>query len=202
MKQILVEKEEFTFPIHDPSYSPIDSPPLWQLSPTASPTPSYGKKCGGYGGVPTWSPRNSGSYNLEGSCLFKRAKMEENDDEKLEDKMDGLWEDLNEEMMSKKHAKKLHEFSKRTSSKNNSEMVEFGCVPTNFKFVSKNNNSNHSINDHNYNKYSVNYNKNVNNKGGVGNLVKSNKKPSMVVLMKVLRKFFVLQQSSTKRTSR
>ncbi|KAK9713751.1 hypothetical protein RND81_06G049300 [Saponaria officinalis] len=206
MKQNLME--EFTFPINEQNnYSPIDSPPLWQLSPTASPTPSYG--------VPrsvlaqncvTWSPSKACSYNLEGMCFFKRSKMEENDDEKQEDKMDELWEDLNEEMFCKNRANnKIFELHNNNNHKNNNdnnnnfskggdEMVQFGCVNTSFKMVNdKNNNINNS---------NIYNNKNVNNRGGVGNLVKRNKKASMVVLMKVLRKFFVLQQLSIKKRSR
>ena len=170
-----MERDEFTFPISSPNHSPIHSPPLWQLSPSASPTPSYGESRKGYYDYyqnGNFSPRRScTTYLIEGSCLSKRSKMEENDEDMLEDKMDMLWEDdLDEEMYRKKI-----EFS----SKKSCEMVEFGCVPTSFKFIKSSSNV-----------------KNVNNSV----VIKSKKKPSIFVLMKVLNKFFAPQQFSNKRS--
>ncbi|XP_048504340.1 uncharacterized protein LOC125499502 [Beta vulgaris subsp. vulgaris] len=181
-----MEIDEFTFPTTNPDNTPIDSPPLWRLSPTASPTPSYEEAIKGLkltakiGENGNFYSRKSCSF-LEGKCLMKRSKMCDSNnsttqeyDQDHQEKMDMLWEDLNYEELfkSRRDSRNIDYHEKFTRGSN--EVVEFGCVPTPFKLVRTNNI------------------KSGNNK----------RLPSMIVLVKVLKRFFVLHQSAKKKRSR
>ncbi|OAY58593.1 hypothetical protein MANES_02G191100v8 [Manihot esculenta] len=100
--------EDFSFPTFtDTTSSAIDSPPLWRLSPAASPDSSHTKAeeedsdqeddyqfC-----FPTHKPtqRKSFSWVEHGG---RAANL--NDEEDKEEKMDMLWEDFNEELSIKR----------------------------------------------------------------------------------------------------
>ena len=173
-----MELDEFTFPTTNPS-TPIDSPPLWRLSPSASPTPSYNQspttKESNF--VPKKRDQNGNFYSrkscsfLEGKCLMKRSKMGTNnhhntmymqDDD--QEKMDMIWEDLNYEELFKNN----HGFNPKL----NNEVVEFGCVPASFRLVRTNNMKNNTF-----------------------------KKPSFFVFVKIIKRLFVLQQSAKNKSS-
>ncbi|XP_021760254.1 uncharacterized protein LOC110725093 [Chenopodium quinoa] len=173
-----MEIDEFTFPTTNPNNSPIDSPPLWRLSPAASPTPSYEEarkelklnaKIAENG---NFYSRKSCSF-LEGKCLTKRSKLGGNNfnDDQDQEKMDMLWEDLNyEELFKNKRDPRMIEFH-GNYPKGSNEIVQFGCVPTPFKLVRTSTLKN-----------------------------TKSKKPSMLLLVKVLKRLFVLQQSTKKRS--
>ncbi|KNA14695.1 hypothetical protein SOVF_104490 [Spinacia oleracea] len=172
-----MDLDEFTFPATHPTTTPIDSPPLWRLSPSASPTPSYLEATTGMK-LNIKTSENGNFYSrkscsfLEGKCLTKRSRLSGNneDDDQAQEKMDMLWEDLNyEELFKSKRDSRLFEFH----SKGSNEVMEFGCVPTPFKLV-----------------------RTSTMKGGGSKI----KRPSMVVLIKVLKRLFVLQQFAKKRS--
>ncbi|XP_021748618.1 uncharacterized protein LOC110714417 [Chenopodium quinoa] len=175
-----MEIDEFTFPTTNPNNSPIDSPPLWRLSPAASPTRSSYEAARKELKLNAKITENGNFYSrkscsfLEGKCLTKRSKLGGNNfnDEQDQEKMDMLWEDLNyEELFKNKRDPRMIEFH-GNYPKGSNEVVQFGCVPTPFKLVRTSTLKN----------------------------TKSNKKPSMLLLVKVLKRLFVLQQSTKKRS--
>ncbi|KAH7568180.1 hypothetical protein JRO89_XS07G0253400 [Xanthoceras sorbifolium] len=93
-----MENEEFTFPIisggDNTCPSSIDSPPLWRLSPAASPVPRL---------------REARGEN--------KSDDDDDDDDEEEEKMDVLWEDFNEELEG--YNKKSN-----TSARDDHHMVE------------------------------------------------------------------------------
>ncbi|KAL5846011.1 hypothetical protein ACOSQ3_009535 [Xanthoceras sorbifolium] len=117
-----MENEEFTFPIisggDNTCPSSIDSPPLWRLSPAASPVPRL---------------REARGEN--------KSDDDDDDDDEEEEKMDVLWEDFNEELEG--YNKKSN-----TSARDDHHMVELGCVPAlKFPSkTNNNNNKNNNIN--------------------------------------------------------
>jgi hypothetical protein len=156
--------EDFSFPIIEDNFPcTIDSPPLWHLSPTASPPNGSSAKgedddkdC-----FPIkYSQRKSFSCVEGGSGKLVINDGKEEDDE--EEKMDMLWEDFNEELSKTCSSRS----NIKSSSRDN--MLGFGCVKA--LTTSKNNTS----------------------------ATLSTRKPGIVVIMKVLKKFFLLQNSHRK----
>ncbi|XVF29980.1 hypothetical protein REPUB_Repub16aG0018000 [Reevesia pubescens] len=117
--------EEFSFPTTTDLYPcGIDSPPLWRLSPAASPDVFLDRKAKDcstteeeeeevcFPGRPDeHEERKSFSYVEKGSKLSKKVVGEDE-----EEKMDLLWEDFNEELPRS-----------RSSSSSGDHMVELGC---------------------------------------------------------------------------
>uniref|UniRef100_I1JD79 Uncharacterized protein n=1 Tax=Glycine max TaxID=3847 RepID=I1JD79_SOYBN len=151
-----MDTEEFSFPrISDTCAHNIDSPPLWNLSPAASPNPYYqGNKrveneCFGAKLVAAEAHRKSFSY-VENRK--KRFGLEED-----ENRMDMLWEDFNEELYS----------TTGSATSSSREVVELRYAPA--LTVAKTNNS--SL------------------------LPTKNNKPGMVVIVKVMKKLFSINNS-------
>ncbi|KAJ7973943.1 Glutamate-1-semialdehyde 2,1-aminomutase 1 [Quillaja saponaria] len=159
--------EEFSFPaIGETNPCSIDSPPLWNLSPAASPN-SYHietekEEARKYSSDSKEDKEDCFAQKLNKynqrhsfSCVENSLKGLGGDDE--EDKMDLLWEDFNEELSSTTG-------SATTSSR---DMVELGCVQA--LTMSKT--------------------------SGAGF---SNRKPAGMVILKVLKKLFLLHNSHLK----
>ncbi|GLT58761.1 hypothetical protein SLA2020_316290 [Shorea laevis] len=121
--------EEFSFPTITDSYPcGIDSPPLWHLSPAASPD-AFRDKSSKEGEKRVKEEddresfeteekhRKSCSYVEKGSKVSRRVGYTEVGEEK----MDLLWEDFNEELSRSCS-------SRMGSSGCSSDMVELGCV--------------------------------------------------------------------------
>ena len=119
--------EEFSFPT---TACGIDSPPLWSLSPAASPDVFLDRKAKECStreeeegeeedcfpdGPDNHQERKSFS-NLEKSSKLSGKVVDEDEDE--EEKMDLLWEDFNEEL------------PRRRSSRFSGDTVELGCSQT------------------------------------------------------------------------
>ncbi|XP_022719856.1 uncharacterized protein LOC111277707 [Durio zibethinus] len=114
--------EEFSFPTTTDLYPfGIDSPPLWRLSPAASPDVFLDRKAttekeaedekDTFADRPDeHQERKSFPYVEEGSKLSKKVVAEDE-----EEKMDLLWEDFNEEL------------SRSRSSRSSGDMVVLGC---------------------------------------------------------------------------
>lgn len=159
-----METEDFSFPrINDTCAHNIDSPPLWNLSPAASPNPYQGNKreendCFGEKLI-------AESQRKSFSCVEigrKRFGLDDDDDEQ-EDKMDLLWEDFNEELSS----------TTGSATSSSREGVELRCGPS--LAVAKTNN---------------------------GKLVPTKNKHSMVVIVKVLKKLFSINNVQGKPINR
>jgi len=173
---LMATTEDFTFPIFtDPFSCSIDSPPLWCLSPAASPDHPYHeetskesstegeesdqeeesyKDCFPTEPINHLTPRKSFSSVEE---LGKLVRRNGNRNDK-EEKMDMLWEDFNtEERLPRSHS----------SSRLDSETVSMGCVEA--LRMSKPNNG--------------------------ATAIFSPRKPGLVVVMKVLKRFFLLHNS-------
>ncbi|RDX80021.1 hypothetical protein CR513_39475, partial [Mucuna pruriens] len=149
-----MDTEEFSFPrINDTCAHNIDSPPLWNLSPAASPNPYQGKKKGEndcFGAkLVAESQRKSFSY-VEN--VRKRIGLEEE-----EDRMDLLWEDFNEE---------LYSTTTGSATSSSREVVEFRCASA--LTVAKSND---------------------------GALFPTRNKPGMVLIVKVIKKLFSINNS-------
>ncbi|MED6120811.1 hypothetical protein PIB30_024377 [Stylosanthes scabra] len=152
--------DEFSFPrISDTHAHTIDSPPLWNLSPAASPNPyqrNKGEDDGDFFGAKLISQVQRKSFS---SVENRRQQRSFLDDDEEEEKMDLLWEDFNEELM----------YSSTTGSSATSssrEVVEFRCAtPTSSRFSNNNN-------------------------GALVPASKNMNRPSMVVIVKVLKKIF------------
>ncbi|CAJ1948006.1 unnamed protein product [Sphenostylis stenocarpa] len=112
-----MDTEEFSFPrITDTCSHNIDSPPLWNLSPAASPNPYQGSKraendCFGAKLV-------AEVHRKSFSCVEDRRKKIGLDEEE-EDKMDLLWEDFNEE---------LYSTTTGSATSSSREVVELRCA--------------------------------------------------------------------------
>ncbi|XP_014509696.1 uncharacterized protein LOC106768848 [Vigna radiata var. radiata] len=99
-----MDTEEFSFPrISDTCSHNIDSPPLWNLSPAASPNPYHGntrRENDCFGAAKLVAEVHRKSF----SCVENRRKRngfeDEEEEEEEEEKMDLLWEDFNEELYS------------------------------------------------------------------------------------------------------
>ncbi|KAK7380607.1 hypothetical protein VNO78_33122 [Psophocarpus tetragonolobus] len=151
-----MDTEEFSFPrISDNCAHNIDSPPLWNLSPAASPISNecYGAK------LVAEAHRKSFSY-VESR---KRFGLEEEED----DRMDLLWEDFNEELYSTTTT------TGSATSSSSREVVEFRCAPS-LSVVAKANNTNRS-------------------------LISTKNKAGMVVIVKVMKKLFSINNSQALR---
>lgn len=170
--------EDFSFPTTGDKFScGIDSPPLWNLSPIASPNSRHdqapkgsAKELEGNGlkdekDYCFWpkpmeyiSQRKSFSHVETGGKLGIKDGKEDGDHE--EQKMDMLWENFNEEL------------SKNSSSRSNtSSRMQFGCVR-----ALKTSQSNSAT--------------------------LTTKKPGMVVILKVLKKLFLIQNSNNRKLQR
>ncbi|KAE9621107.1 hypothetical protein Lalb_Chr01g0010021 [Lupinus albus] len=93
-----MESEDFSFPrINDTSSAyNIDSPPLWNLSPSSSPNPYHAKQNDSLGHKLIVRGQKK-SF----SCIDIGRKIIGLDDNVHEDKMDLLWEDFNDQLSSK-----------------------------------------------------------------------------------------------------
>ena len=169
--------EDFSFPtIGDKFSCGIDSPPLWNLSPIASPNSRHEEPPKGSAKeegndlkdekdyclwpkpIEYIRQRKSFSHVETGGKLVIKDGKEDSDHE--EQKMDMLWENFNEEL------------SKNSSSRSNtSSRMQFGCVKA--LKTSK-----------------------------INSATLSAKKPGMVVILKVLRKLFLLQNSHDRKLQR
>ncbi|KAL2335037.1 hypothetical protein Fmac_016250 [Flemingia macrophylla] len=156
-----METEEFTFPrINDTCAHNIDSPPLWNLSPAASPNPYQGNKGGEddcFGAKLVAKPQRK-SFSYVENCR-RRIGLEG------EERMDLLWEDFNEELYSPP--------TTGSATSSSREEVEFRCAPP--------------LNVVKTNK---------------GTLLPTRNKPSMVVIVKVMKKLFSINNSQGKSRKR
>ncbi|TKY46147.1 hypothetical protein E2542_SST28183 [Spatholobus suberectus] len=156
-----MDTEEFSFPrISDTCAHNIDSPPLWNLSPAASPNPYQGNKGGAnkcFGAKIVAEARRKSFSNVEN--VRKRIGLEEG-----EDRMDLLWEDFNEE---------LYSTTTGSATSSSREVVEFRCAPA--LTVAKTNN---------------------------GALLPTKNKPGMVVIVKVMKKLFSINNFQGKSRKR
>lgn len=101
---------EFSFPIITETHpSSIDSPPLWHLSPAAS--PNHYSSCS--------KLSNEEYYKQRKSCSNIDNDLHKTEDGQEENKMDILWEDHFNEEVSKLEANK---------NSGGNHMVELGCV--------------------------------------------------------------------------
>ncbi|XP_020221907.1 uncharacterized protein LOC109804484 [Cajanus cajan] len=149
-----METEEFSFPrINDTCAHNIDSPPLWNLSPAASPNPYQGIKGeeNEFFRAKLVAEAQRKSFSYVENCR-KKIGLEEEEDER----MDLLWEDLNEELYT----------TTGSATSSSREVVEFRCVP--------------SLTVANANK---------------GALLPTRNKPGMVVIVKVIKKLFSINNS-------
>ncbi|KAL4285637.1 hypothetical protein HN51_053149 [Arachis hypogaea] len=159
-----MDTDEFSFPrISDTHAHAIDSPPLWNLSPAASPNPyqrNKGEEDCDFFGAKLISQVQRKSFSSVETRIQQRTLL---DDDEEEEKMDLLWEDFNEELMCSSTTG-----SSATSSSR--EVVEFRCAtPASSRFANNNNN---------------------NNNGALVPAAKNINRPSMVVIVKVLKKLF------------
>ncbi|KAK7277331.1 hypothetical protein RIF29_18482 [Crotalaria pallida] len=165
-----MESEDFSFPrINDTCAHNIDSPPLWNLSPAASPNPYHYQENKGEEENDCFKEKVIAHGQRKSfSCIEigrKRIGLEDHDydydDDHHEDKMDLLWEDFNEELLSSTTG------SSATSSSR--EVVEFrSCAPSLTVAKARNNNA----------------------------LVSSKNKPSMVMIVKILKKLFSINNNN------
>ena len=154
-----MDTDDFSFPrISDTHAHNIDSPPLWNLSPAASPNP-YQRNKGGeddcFGEKLTAQVQRKSFSCVENGR--QRIRLDDDDDD---DKMDLLWEDFNEE---------LYSTTTGSATSSSREVVEFRCAPA--STVAK-------AND--------------------GALIPTKNKPSMVVIVKVLKKLFSVNNAQRK----
>ncbi|KAK9270066.1 hypothetical protein L1049_025639 [Liquidambar formosana] len=128
--------EDFTFPSITTTPSRfIDSPPLWRVS-----SPAFSDSCLDQPAATTRDARrgreeedvfapkpvNHYSQRKSFSCVessLKKGTGDSSEDE--EDKMDMLWEDFNEELLSKRNCSRPDSDHTLTSK---GEKVELGCV--------------------------------------------------------------------------
>ncbi|KAK6257896.1 hypothetical protein QUC31_001355 [Theobroma cacao] len=120
----MASTEEFSFPTTAALYPcGIDSPPLWRLSPAASPDVFLDRKakecstreeedCFPDRPEKKHQERKSFSYVEKGSKVSSKKVAAEDEEEK----MDLLWEDFNEELPTSR------------SSRSSGDMVELGCA--------------------------------------------------------------------------
>ncbi|XWS23344.1 hypothetical protein CRYUN_Cryun28dG0005000 [Craigia yunnanensis] len=124
ISQVMSATEDFSFPT---TACGIDSPPLWRLSPAASPdvfSDRKAKECSTEEGEeedcfpdgPDKRQERKGFSNLEKGSKLSKKVVDEDEDE--EEKMDLLWEDFNEELPISR------------SSRSSGNMVELGCGQT------------------------------------------------------------------------
>lgn len=144
-------QDDFSFPTITNSF--LESPPLWRTTSVASsrlPSSDHNiasTKEQNLDMSPLISQRKSFSY-IEGAAAMKRMiedELDEDGDEE-EEKMDMLWENLNEEMSN--------QIMTKTSCGKDTQKGEYKCVKS-------------------------------------LNLSKSSKRPSLVFLIKVLKKVFL-----------
>ncbi|KAL9382493.1 hypothetical protein Peur_025528 [Populus x canadensis] len=166
--------EDFTFPIFtDPVSCSIDSPPLWCLSPAASPDPYHeetSKESSTEGEERDQVFKNSFptepiKHLTQGKSFSRKEELGSAASELVrrngslndkEEKMDMLWEDFNtEETLTRSHS----------SSRLDSEAVHMGCVKA--LRLSKPN----------------------------GTAIISARKPGLVVFMKELKSLFLIHNS-------
>ncbi|XP_027348634.1 uncharacterized protein LOC113860166 [Abrus precatorius] len=159
-----MDTEEFSFPrITDTCAHNIDSPPLWNLSPAASPNP-YQEKKGEESecmGAKLAAEARRKSFSYVENCR-KRIGLCNDYEEEL-DRMDLLWEDFNEELST----------TTGSATSSSREVVEFRCAPP--LTVAKTNNS---------------------------ALIPTKNKPGMVVIVKVMKKLFSINNSQGKSRKR
>jgi hypothetical protein len=167
--------EDFSFPTTGDTFPPcsIDSPPLWRLSPAASPNSSHEEPPNGAAkgedhrndeedcfatGQIKCSQRKSFS-SVEG-CRRVANDDDDDDDDDEEDKMDMLWEDFNEELSR-------NSSTSRSNTSSSRDIVELGCG----KALTASKTHGTTL---------------------------TTRKPGMVVIMKVLKKLFLMQNSHRK----
>ncbi|KAK7315484.1 hypothetical protein VNO77_34034 [Canavalia gladiata] len=158
-----MDTEEFSFPrISDTCAYNIDSPPLWTLSPAASPNPYQGNKGGEnecFGAKLVAEARRKSFSSIENRR--KRIGLDNDNDDDEKDKMDLLWEDFNEELSST---------TTGSATSSSREVVEFRCAPPTLTVAKTNN----------------------------GALLPPKNKPGMVVIVKVMKKLFSINNSQGK----
>ncbi|XP_010415907.1 PREDICTED: uncharacterized protein LOC104701853 [Camelina sativa] len=91
-----VSSEEFSFPsLASSHHSGLDSPPLWKHSPVHS-----SRRKDYDFGFPRLLIGKEGDYNHDQAKSFSYVEMRRrwSEDNRAEDKMDMLWEDLNEDL--------------------------------------------------------------------------------------------------------
>lgn len=172
--------EDFSFPtmIGDNYPCSIDSPPLWHLSPAASPNSCYDQENNkeeeeeedeeeeeeedSFAPKPIQNTQRRSFSNVEGG---KKTLNDEKEDDG-EEKMDMLWEDFNEELCRTSCSSR----SNTSSSRDN--MVKLGCVKA---MAATPQNPGTAL---------------------------STRKPGMLVMVKVLKKLFLLQNFHRKHTRR
>ncbi|MED6132539.1 hypothetical protein PIB30_019865 [Stylosanthes scabra] len=166
-----MDTDEFSFPrISDTHAHTIDSPPLWNLSPAASPNPYQRNKGeedeGDFFGAKLISQVQRKSFSSVENRRQQRTLL----DDEEEEKMDLLWEDFNEELM---YSSTTTGSSATSSSR---EVVEFRCAtPTSSRFS---------------------------NNGALVPASKNMNRPSMVVIVKVLKKIFSVNNYQKKQRRR
>ena len=167
------EDFSFSFPI-TPTHSPIDSPPLWTLSPAASPAYRIPRKSSGGGLINIRRLRFMGCE----SDTQEDDDNNNNDEDKEEEKMGMMWEAWNEELS--KHRRQI--------------MMDLHTSNSVFKLPKCASASNKRDD--------------CAAKGAgeseTNNVMKSNivkKKRSVLVLVKVLKKLFLLHQSASSKSS-
>ncbi|MBA0800509.1 hypothetical protein Gohar_010935 [Gossypium harknessii] len=157
--------EEFSFPTSTDLYPcSFDSPPLWHLSPAASPDVflhSKGKQqeedcfpVSQRADEDDHQERKSKSHEDHNDWKQSDKGVAEDEDEDEEEKMDMLWEDFNEEELPRSGS----------SSRCSEDMVEMGCGGGHSLKLSKTN---------------------------VGMFSPSPRRAGMLVFMRVLRKFLL-----------
>lgn len=136
--------EEFSFPTDLYPFG-IDSPPLWRLSPAASPDVFLDRKSKEYCSAPPpeeeeedcfadgldkyhHQQRKSFSYVEKGNSKLSKEVVIGHQEEK----MDLLWEDFNEELPA---------ISPSSRSTNSEDMVELGCAAQDLNFSKTNANA-------------------------------------------------------------
>ncbi|CAN6543793.1 hypothetical protein C1H46_004344 [Malus baccata] len=121
-----MDTDDFSFPTHNFPLTPIDSPPLWCLSPAAEEDRNHGEdimdavNC-------SYQRRKSVSHIERGG-----RKMREKEEEETKT-MDMLWEDFNEELPMSRTAARS-DYSGRFSQE---ILKQLGCVQS-FKFSKTN----------------------------------------------------------------
>lgn len=115
--------EDFSFPVIVNDFPcPIDSPPLWHLSPAASPN-SCQEEPAATRGKGNKEEDEEDCFASETTRNIQRKSfscVHGKEDDHEEEKMDMLWEDFNEELARASNA--------RTSASSSRDRVELGCV--------------------------------------------------------------------------
>ncbi|XP_040998160.1 uncharacterized protein LOC121244204 [Juglans microcarpa x Juglans regia] len=174
--------QDFSFPIIGDNFPcSIDSPPLWHLSPAASANSCHEEEEEANScheeeeeeeeEEDCFAPKPIQNSQRRSFSYVKgggKLMNGEKEDDDEEEKMDMLWEDFNEELMCRITSCSSRSNAYASSSRDNNNMVELGCVKA-MAATPKN-----------------------------PGTALSTRKPGMLVMMKVLKKLFLLQNSHRK----